>query len=406
MVNCRFCNAKTKLIYDFGDMVVSGFIKPGDEIKKSPLTIVSCTECGLVQLGDTPDLDYLYKEHYWYKSALNSSMLVALKDIVDNIEKRIELKYGNIVVDIGANDCSLFTFYTNKNLYKVGFDPAPNLEESANKNSTWFVNDYFTADKYPYANEKAKVVTSIAMFYDLPDPNKFIEDVKSVLDENGIWVIQLTDLTSMIKLNEFTSFCHEHLEFYKLLDLVRMLNKHGLEIFDLEYNNTNGGSLRVYVGYADMHEIDMIVYKTLEDEIAFYDGKDRLQLMFDKMDNIKTVLVEYMNSIREQGNDIYALGASTKGSTLCQYLGIDNKLITAIGEVNPDKYGLVTSGTNIPIVSEEEMLKKNPKYVFLIIWQFEENILCKLQDHIENGLEVIIPLPTPHITSYQKITQL
>lgn len=210
--NCRVCGGNLSvLLYDFGEIPIIGFAHPGEVVPKVSLRVVRCDDCGLVQLGDTFDLDGLYKNHYWYQSGLNVSMVDSLRDVVRSIESKKRLRRGQVVVDIGCNDGTMLGLYSSEEIIKVGFDPAPNLSEKAKLTCDLFINDYFSFTLYPGCYMPAAVVTSIAMFYDLDDPNTFIDEVKTILADDGIWVIQLTDLYSMIRLNEFTSFCPEHL---------------------------------------------------------------------------------------------------------------------------------------------------------------------------------------------------
>jgi hypothetical protein len=393
---CRFCGKGLKEIYNFGEIYISGFIKPGEKSLKAPLRVVQCKNCGLVQLGDTVDLDYLYKGQYWYTSSLNSSMVASLKDIVNKTEKKIALQKDDVVVDIGCNDNTLFMFYP-KDVIRVGYEPSSNLREEGESMCDYFINDYFSADTYPKELSKAKIVTSIAMFYDLPNPGKFIEDIKTILDDNGIWVIQLTDLYSMAKLNEFGSFCHEHLEFYTLTILDYIMKKKDLRIFDLEYNSTNGGSLRLYVCFKNAkYEQCQSVNKALTDERTYF-YNNTLEQFFQRIESIRVTIKDYLTAVKRSGKEIYGLGASTKGATLCQYFGLDYRIITSIGEVNADKFGLVTTGTQIPIVPEKNILTEPyiNKVIILIIWQFKDTLLPKLSKYLEKGMQILVPLPEP-----------
>ena len=395
--NCRICGGTLKTVLDLGDFYLSDFLEEGEEAVKDTLALATCNECGLAQLRDTPDLDFLYKDHYWYRSGLNNSMLRDLKDIVENIEKRIELKDGDCVVDIGMNDGSLFTFYTNKKLIKIGFDPAPNLKESAQKNCACFINDYFSAGKFPNKLVyKAKVITTIAMFYDLPDPNKFVEDVKSILDKNGIWVIQLTDLYSLLKTNGIDSINSEHLEYYRLKDIAWLLYNHGLYIFDLEYNKVNGGSLRCYITSNDKYKIEQRVSNALFDEkIAFDSGEVSIEKLKENTTFFKVRILDFLGKFSP--NEVYALAASTKANTILQFMGLDKTKIKAIGEVNSDKFGLRTSGTDIPIIPEKEVLTANPKVIIVLAWHFQETFSYVLKDYLKNGGLALYMLPVPYV---------
>ncbi len=396
--NCRICGSEQlETVLDLGEIYPSDFVKTQKGLKKEPLALVKCQGCGLVQLKDTVELDTMYKQKYWYRSALNKSMLKDLRDVVESIEQRIELKDNDIVVDIGCNDGSLFDFYSNKNLIKIGYDPAPNLSYEAKEHCTHFINDYFDGWSMP---RKAKVVTSIAMFYDLPFPNIFTSNVKSILDENGIWVIQFTDLYSMFIANAFDNICHEHLEYYSLYVLDKLLNKHGLQIEDCEYNKVNGGSLRVYVRHLDYFGYALSVTEkfinTIEGQSKYFiDNKITFESFYNKILEEKEHTLKFLEKCRIENKSIYMLGASTKGNTLLQVFNITNDLIPLAGEVNSDKFGLRTIGSDIEIISEETMLKLKPDYLFVPIWHFIDDILEKdwAKKYMNEGGHFVVPLP-------------
>ena len=276
-MNCRICNSELKEVLNLKEIYPSTFLST--TMDKVPLITMICIKCGLVQLGDSIDLDLMYRQ-YWYKSSLNKSMVDSLKDIVESIEKAITLRDGDVVVDIGCNDGTLFTLFNNKKLVFVGYDPAYNIANEARLNATVFINDYFSSKVYPLV-KKAKVVTSIAMFYDLENPISFIEEVKEILDIDGIWVIQFTDLVSMLKINAFDNICFEHLEYYSLEYLWNLFKDHGLVITDYQHNNVNGGSLRIYLGREGVREESKDVLHRIESEReylnSFTDALESLQ---------------------------------------------------------------------------------------------------------------------------------
>jgi hypothetical protein len=390
--NCRYCGGELKTSLNLGMFCPSGFIDKPQEVDLEPLTLATCKKCGLVQLKDSYDLDLLYKQ-YWYASSLNKSMVSALKDVVDSALKIKPLEEVKVVVDIGANDNTLLSMFPFGSAVTIAFEPSKNIAKVGKSKSTFFVNDYFSKERYPIST-KADLVFSIAMFYDLPDVRKFVQDIKNILDEKGIWVIQLTDLYSMLKINDITNICLEHLEYYTLSVLTKIMTENDLSIFDVEYNKVNGGSLRAYVCHKGYKQVNDNVINSVYEEIdymeSFYDPLDDLVL---RVENSKDKIRNLLNTLRKLDKKVYGLGASTKGATLLQYFNITNRDLVSIGEVNKDKFGLITSGTEIPIISEEELLKLNPEFIFLIIWQFRENILEKLKPYIDKGMNVIIPLP-------------
>ncbi len=393
---CRSCTGSLTEIINLGSIYQNNFVDEQSKLIKSPLSLAKCNNCGLVQLHDEFDMDSLYRQ-YWYKSSLNKSMIVALQDIISNIESRINLNDNDVVVDIGANDGTLLSLYSNKKLKRIAFDPALNLKEELQKNCEYMINDYFNSSTYPI-EKKAKVITSIAMFYDLPDPNKFIEDIKLILDEDGIWIVQFTDLLSMLKINAFDNICHEHLEYYSFEVIKNILENHNLEIFDVSNNNVNGGSIRIYVSNKNKFKVKDSVQDMLKLEKDYLDSFiNPFEAFKKRTEFIKSFVKDFIVQEKNKGKKIFVLGASTKGNTLLQYFNIDNTLIDYCAEVNKDKFGLKTVGTNIPIISEEDALKMNPDYFLILPWHFLDTFKKNFKSYLNNGGKFIVPCPEPKI---------
>jgi len=395
MPTCRICNSNLEIIWDLGNIKPSGFVTKGTEVKDFPLRLAYCNQCQLYQLAENPPQDSMYRQ-YWYKSSLNKSMLNDLKDIVKCTENRIELKDFDTVVDIGCNDGSLFDFYSNRRLVKIGFDPALNLAEEARKHCDLFFNDYF--DSSLLNGTKAKVITSIAMFYDVPNPVEFIKNIYNALDEDGIWVVQFTDLYSMISANAFDNICHEHLFYYDIISLSHILNLNNLYIFDAEYNKVNGGSLRLYITKNFNRDITREV-----DKIFSLNKNLSIKKFIAKIDTIKNTVINFLEDCKNKNLSVGLLGASTKANTLLQYFGIDNSLIPYAYEVNSDKFGLITVGSNIEILPEDQLLENFPEYLFVGPWHFIDNILSKpiIKRYMAEGGSVVVPLPEFKIYSYK-----
>lgn len=394
---CRVCKGKLKVVFNLGNLFVSDFIKEEEVGSKAPLALAECSDCGLIQLKHTINLDSMYRK-YWYRSGLNKSMRKDLENVVRGIENIIDIPDNSIVVDIGCNDGTMFDFYKNRNIVKIGFDPANNLAKDAWEHCNLFVNDYFSVKNYEFG--KAKVITSIAMFYDLPDPNSFVEDVKKILDDDGIWVIQFTDLYSMLKINAVDNICGEHLEYYKLWDLIYLLKLHGLKIFDCEYNMVNGGSLRVYACHDNNKvpfEETMEFFEAIRKETEYFKSGNQIELFKRRLSEIKEKVCSFIDLVNDGEQKIYALAASTKANTLLQTFGLNNNDIAAIGEINKEKYGLVTSGSRIPIISEKELFAAKPNLIVILAWHFTETFNKVTEKFVEDGGYVLYPLPIPYV---------
>lgn len=395
---CRICGGSLKDILNLGNIYPSNFVDK-TEGEAVPLALVECKDCGLVQLKYTVNLDEMYRT-YFYQSAINPSMVQSLQDVVHDIENTIKLDQNDVVVDIGCNDGIMFDLY-NSDVIKIGYDPALNLKDKAEMYCTTFINDYFSASAYPNV-EKAKVITAIAMFYDLPFPNIFMSDIIKVLADDGIFVIQFTDLLSMLKINAIDNICHEHLEYYKLSDVRNLLNKFGMDVFKVSYNKVNGGSIRVFaqkiIESHSFHAIDVSVLEALEEERKYLDSFDDPMKAFAKRVNrIKKITLDFLCRAENAGVRLYGMGASTKGNTLLQYFGITKKLIPVIAEVNPDKFGKKTIATNIPIISEDQAFDEYPEMFFILPWHFVDDFISRNKKFLEDGGAFIVPLPEPVI---------
>lgn len=392
---CRICGETLpdKPEIDLGDLFISDFVNDESELTKLPMVMLKCEKCELVQIQQTPDLDSMYRK-YWYKSSINNSMASDLRNIIDNVYNKIKVQDGDVVIDIGCNDGKLLSFYP-KSITTIGYDPALSVADEARKNCSYFINDYFSAKLYPSNLPKAKVITAIAMFYDLPDPNSFIDNMLEVLDDDGIIVLQFTDLLSTLKINAIDNLCFEHIELYTLTDIIKLFRQHNMTVFDAEYNHVNGGSLRVYIARDRM--INPTMYKLHVDE-SLYLEHDNLEFMKERINFIKLLIKKFIKALKDDGkNKIYALGASTKGNTFLQVFDLDSDSIIAVGEVNTDKLGLKTV-TGIPIISEKEVLDANPDLIIILPWHFTYTFMKVTEEYVKNGGLVLYPLPIPVVT--------
>lgn len=400
--NCRACDGKLRDVFFIGDLAPSGFYNAPGPYQTAPLALTTCMKCNLVQLRHSVDRDFLYHE-YWYKSALNKTMLKALEDVKRETLRRARLQNGKTprVVDIGANDGSLLAMYP-KHMQTIGFEPAKNLAEEAMQHCEVFIGDYFSAERYGDL-PKADIITAIAMFYDLDDPRSFLKDIKEILAPEGIFVIQMTDLVSMLKANAVDNICHEHVCYYSLTVISRLLNQCGLAIFDIEYNAVNGGSVRLYISHQNfegpLQGYDR-VWSAISDENRYMSTfLDPWASFAQRVTwaGMKTL----SHLLRQCGQDAYitGLGASTKGNTLLQFLGIDYHTVGCIGEVNEDKFGLFTVASNIPIISEEDMFSEVPDTIIVLPWHFRKFFEKKLEGFLEDGGELLFPLPVPQVVT-------
>ncbi len=401
--SCRVCcKKKLQPIISLGEQYIVNFIESqsSDGIK-ARLDLELCNEkdggCGLLQLKHTVPGELLYR-NFWYKSGVNQSMRDALKNITDKIEEKITLNSKDIVVDIGANDGTLLRSYNNKNLTLVGFEPAKNLIKDTEIGTSKIINDFFNFEAFSneFPEKKASVITSIAMFYDLENPNTFVEDISKILNSDGVWVIQMNYLGTMLENNSFDNIVHEHLEYYSLRSLEKLLDRHDLEVFDLEINDVNGGSIRTFIKHKNCSKYDI---SKKVDEVRTYEkemGLDTLEpyLNFaNRIKELKNETYDFIKNEKEKGKTVYVYGASTRGNALLQYYGLDKKLIKAAADRNPIKWGKKIVGSEIPIISEKQARNENPDYFLVLPWYFLDEFKKREAEYLKNGGKFIVPLP-------------
>lgn len=394
---CRSCNSKNLIsILSLGNQYLSDFVKINRKPKSFPLNMILCKECFLVQLDYSAPSRYLYTERYGYKSGINQTMQEELKEIAQKSLKKIKKSDEKIfAVDIGANDGTLLKNYP-KSIYRIGVEPITKFAKEARKHSDKVINDFFTYETFHKAlkNKKADIVTVISCFYDMADPNKFISDVKKIMKENGICVIQQNYLVGMLKQNAFDNIVHEHLEYYSLLSLNNLLHNHDLEVFDVELRELNGGSFRTYIGFKGKRKISKSVEKLNKYEKRLKLNKKKVYLDFAKrIKSNKKKLFEFIKKESSKGKTVYLYGASTRGNTLLQYFNLDNKLIKKAVERNPEKWGKIIASVGIPIISEVEARKDKPDYMLVLPWFFKKEFLKREKKYLDNGGHFIFPLP-------------
>jgi len=401
---CRVCYSKNmdEVLRLDEQYIASTFVKSNESHPMSnvkiPMTLMLCKECGLVQLKETVDPALLYN-NYFYRTSVNDTMRRDLKEVVDETIKYANLKEGDYVVDIGANDCTMVQMFPN-NLNRVAVEPAKNISWANVDKSVKIVNDYFSKEAVLKATggKKVKALTACAMFYDMDDPNTATKDIKEVLDKDGVCTIQVSHLYFTIKDMNFYDICHEHLEYYSLKTINYLMEKNGLYIFDAKTNFVNGGSLRVSICHHEAkRERTKDFFKAMADEEKLnLDSVDTYKKYASHIKTLADRSKRFIENEVKNGGRVIGLGASTKGNVLLQICGITKKLLPYISERNKEKFGLRTLGTDIELISEEAARKMNPTCMLVIPWNFKDEIVKREQEYIKNGGRLLFIMPEPY----------
>ena len=398
--HCR-ANGSDNLIsvLSLGSQALTGLFPrtPDQPMTVGPLELVWCPDSGLLQLAHSYDPHEMYGNNYGYRSGLNQSMVRHLTNKIHTLERIQRLAPGDTVLDIGSNDCTSLKAYTTPGLNRIGIDPTGAKFRDYYPPEITLVPDFFSQAAFAGAGgSKAKIVTSIAMFYDLEEPTKFAREVAAILAPDGVWHLEQSYLPSMLRLCAYDTICHEHLEYYSLGSLSAILNAAGLRVIDVQMNSVNGGSFAVTAALQDatLHANDAVISWLLGQEERMGLATPRPYREFEtRVFQHRLDLQKLLHNLRADGKHILGYGASTKGNVMLQFCNLRADTIEAIAEVNADKFGCFTPGTHIPIISEAEARAMKPDYFLVLPWHFKEGILQREQEFLAGGGKMIFPFP-------------
>jgi len=398
LLECRLCkSASLTNVIDLGEQyITSRFPVHGDwSTPKTRMSLCRCNNCFLIQTSQTTTSADMYEHEYGYRSGISNTMRAHLKNYQQEILGKVNLQPNDAVLDIGSNDSTMLQYY-NTNLKRIGVDPTGSQFKQY-YGAVELVPTYFTKSNFQevYGNLKCKVISSISMFYDLPDPVQFATDIHDILDDEGIWTCEQSYLLSMLETNSIDTICHEHLEYYAIRQIKDIADRAGFKIIDISFNDCNGGSSRVYFAKkSSQHKeataaLEAILDKEkaagLNTPAAFTDFMVRVNIQVKK-------LTEFIESARKEGKETWVYGASTKGNCLLQYANLGESSLKYAVERNPQKIGKMTA-TGVPIIGEETMRESPPAYLLVLPWHFRTEIIERENAFLEKGGGLIFPFP-------------
>jgi C-methyltransferase C-terminal domain/Putative zinc binding domain/Methyltransferase domain len=403
---CRICgNHNLALILDLGVQALTGVFpkSPSEAVEKGPLQMVKCTGpaencCGLLQLHHSFDSALLYGESYGYRSGLNAGMVRHLQVRASRAKQLVQLHSGDLILDVGSNDGTLLRAMQEPGVLPIGMDPLAAKFRKYYSPEAVTVADFFTARRFrqEFPNRKARIVTSVAMFYDLERPMDFVRDVLEVLADDGIWVFEQSYLPTMLKMTAYDTVCHEHSEYYSLRPILWMLRLAGLKLVDVELNAVNGGSICLTAAKttSSLPEAASRIAELLrEEETDGIEDVGMLQQFQDRVDQHRFALLRTIGELRAADKRVSGYGASTKGNVILQYCGLTSAHLDCIADVNSEKFGAFTPGTLIPIVSEADARSRGVDVFLVFPWHFRDGILDRERDFLSSGGAFLFPLP-------------
>lgn len=397
---CRICRSRNLVSYlDLGGMPLVNKVLSNEEVaseKKYPLEVLFCGECNLSQLSIVVNPEVLFR-NYVYRSGISETFRNHCRDLADELNSTI-LKNNDLIVDIASNDGCLLMPFKQKGNRILGIDPAINLAKIANEAGIETLPEFWEqglAKKVLDNYGSSKVITAFNVFAHVNDVHSFLEGVKTLLAEDGCFIVEAPHLYNLVEKTEFDTVYHEHLSYFLVRPLIRLAQEHDMKITKVKKVDIHGGSIRIYMEKENGQDTsDDSVQNIIKEEeraglynIGAYRGLKR------QVDGLKNNLNAILHELKNLGKTISAFGASAKGNILLNHCQIGKGVIDYVFDDTPEKQGKLYPGVHIPIISRDTLLKKQPDYLLLLSWNFADEMIRKTKEYKQNGGKYLIPVP-------------
>jgi len=399
---CRISDDKKLIkIGKLGNFSLTGtFHKKKILGKKTPIELVFSNKSKLLQLAHNYNEKKLFGKNYGYRSSLNKSMISHLKNKKDSLIKITKLKKNDLILDIGSNDGTLLNLFTNK-FKRYGVDPTAKKFKKFYQKDIKLIPKIFKNNIFN-KNIKFKIITAVAMFYDLRNPIDFCKQIEKNLDREGIFHVEVAYLPDILKLYSFDTFCQEHLTYFSFISFNNLMKQTNLQVIDYKRNEINGGSINFDIAFKNskfkVKKNKIQKLNNLENKLGINNPNTFKRFYKDLISKAK-IINSKISEIKKKNKKIYGYGASTKGNVLLQLCNLDNTFIDGIYDVNKEKFNLYTPGSNIKIISEKKIKFNRNDYILLLIWHFKKTILHNFKKYDFKNTKYIWPFPSIKISN-------
>lgn len=401
---CRACgNGRLVLYLPLGDQALANrFLKP-DELNapepKYPLDVFYCEDCFHSQLGYAVPPEILFREYLWVSST-SDQIPVHFREYAEEVYERF-MKPGDLVVEVASNDGCLLKTFKHHDVRLLGIEPARNIANIAIEQGVPTLTEFFTtavAKQVRKEHGPAAALISNNVFAHVNDMNDFTQAGFTLLADNGVWIIESPHALEFIKNNEFDTVYHEHISYVSLYALMPFFQRHHLNLYDVKRTAVHGGSIRMYVSKNMRLPQSERLQGMLQEELAAGINKpETYTAFFHRVETLKQKVMTLLRQLQAQGKTIAGYGASAKGQTLLQYFGIGPDLFEYVADKAPLKQGRLTPGTHIPIVPADNILTEPTDYLFLLAWNFGDEIMRQQAEYKKRGGQFILPIPHPKV---------
>ena len=370
--------------------------------KKYPLELMFCNSCTHIQLGHVVNPEILYQKNYTYVSGTSEVFIEHLSKYSREIIKRFDLKSKSLVIDIGSNDGTCLSFFKKNGMRVLGIDPAKEIANQAIQNGIETINDFFNLELSKKILQKhgfAKLITSHNACAHIDNLIDVVRGVEILLDDDGIFVLEVGYFVDVFQNTWFDTIYHEHLDFHTVAPFEKLFERVDMSVISVERITPQGGSIRVI---AKKNKVDIKRDESvsnliqLERDLGLNDINTFLEFN-NKIESVKSELTNLVESLKKSGKTIAGFGAPTKATTLMGHFDLDSEILDFIVDDNPLKQGLFSPLSHIPIFSPEALYEKKPDYVLILAWNFAKPIMKNHEKYSKEIGKFIIPMPIPQI---------
>ena len=404
---CRFCGAAlTDTVVDLGmSPLCESYLRP-DQLNSMerfyPLHVLVCRQCWLVQLEQYVSAEEIFTE-YAYFSSFSDSWVQHARDYTEAMIDRFGYDGGSQVVELASNDGYLLQWFVKAGVPALGIEPAANVAAAAEERGVPTLVRFFGAElahELVGQGRRADLLLGNNVLAQVPDLNDFVAGMKALLAADGVITMEFPHVLRLIDESQFDTIYHEHFSYFSAHTTKLILNRHGLELFDVEEIPTHGGSLRIYARHIDdaTKPIEPGVTDLLAREESFgITTVERYSRFAAQVEQTKRGILDLLIRLKQDGRRVVGYGAPGKGNTLLNYCGIRTDFLDFTVDRSTYKQGLFTPGTHIPILAPEEIARHRPDYVFILPWNFRDEIMSQMAGIREWGGQFIVPIPEARI---------
>jgi len=400
---CRFCSSPLQhTLVDLGMSPLCESYLTAEQLNQMepfyPLHVYVCQSCFLAQLEEYVSPEAIFGE-YAYFSSYADSWLQHAKDYTDLMVERFGINAGNYVVELASNDGYLLQYFVQKGIPVLGVEPAANVARAAIEKGVPTIVKFFgerLALEMAEEGKQADLLVGNNVLAQVPDLNDFVKGMKILLKPRGIITMEFPHLMKLMEENQFDTIYHEHFSYFSLITVDKIFAYHDLKIFDVEELATHGGSLRIYACHSDDNtkETGQRVTELKQRELTGgFANLDCYSSFGEKVKGTKRALLAFLVKAKDEGKSIAGYGAPGKGNTLLNYCGVRTDFLDYTVDRNPYKHGRFTPGTHIPIFPPDKIRETRPDYVFILPWNFKDEIMKQMSDIRGWGGQFIVPIP-------------